>query len=48
MHEREGIRGGDDRLVLRDEVKGITRRNRRRVDIASFRRHLDSGKKNKN
>jgi hypothetical protein len=43
--ERGGIMGGNERAMLRAEARGIKRRNRWRVDIASFRRHLLRGKK---
>jgi hypothetical protein len=37
--ERDGIRGRNDRAVVRAEVKGIMRRNMWRVGRASFRCH---------
>jgi hypothetical protein len=42
--EREGIGGGNDRAMLRAEVREIGRRNTWRVDRASFRRHFDGGR----
>jgi hypothetical protein len=41
--ERESIRGANESAPLRAEVRGSTRRNMRRVGIASFRRHFDTG-----
>jgi hypothetical protein len=43
--QRESIRGGIESALLRAWVRGIRRRNRRRVGIASFRRHFDRGRK---
>jgi hypothetical protein len=43
--EREGIRGGNDRALLRAEVTGSMRRNMRRVGKTSYRRHFDRGRK---
>ena len=45
--ERESIRGAIESALLRAEVRGIRRRNRRRVGRASFRRHFDRGRKRK-
>jgi hypothetical protein len=45
--ERESIRGANESALLRAEVMGSRRRNRRRVGIASFRRHFDRGRKRK-
>jgi hypothetical protein len=45
--ERDNIRGMIESAMLRAEVKGSTRRNRRRVGRASFRRHFDRGRKRK-
>jgi hypothetical protein len=46
--EREGIRGGNDKALLRVTVRQIRRRNKWRVGRASFRRHFDKGRKRKN
>jgi hypothetical protein len=43
--ECEGIKGGNERALLRAEVMGIRRRNMWRVGRASFRRHFDRGRK---
>jgi hypothetical protein len=45
--QRESIRGGIESALVRAWVRGIRRRNRRRVGIASFRRHFDRGRKRK-
>jgi hypothetical protein len=45
--EREVIRGGNDKALLRAEVMGSMRRNLWRVDKASFRRNFDRGRKKK-
>jgi hypothetical protein len=45
--KRESIGGGIESALLRAWVKGIRRRNKRRVGIASFRRHFDRGRKRK-
>jgi hypothetical protein len=45
--EREGIMGGNDRALLRAEVRGIRRQNMWRVGIASSWRHFDKGRKKK-
>jgi hypothetical protein len=45
--ERESIRGMIESALLRAEVRGSRRRNRRRVGRASFRRHFDRGQKRK-
>jgi hypothetical protein len=45
--QRESIRGGIESALLRASVRGITRRNKRRVGRASFRRHFDRGRKRK-
>jgi hypothetical protein len=45
--ERESIRGAIESALLRTEVRGSWRRNRRRVGRASFRRHFDRGRKRK-
>ena len=45
--QRERIRGGFESALLRALVKGIRRRNMRRVGRASFRRHFDRGRKRK-
>ena len=45
--ERESIRGAIESPLLRPEVKGSRRRNRRRVGTASFRRHFKRGRKRK-
>ena len=45
--ERESIRGGIESALLRAGVRGIRRRNRRRVGRANFRRHFDRGRKRK-
>jgi hypothetical protein len=43
----ESIRGGIESALLRAWVKGIMRRNMRRVGRANFRRHFDIGRKRK-
>jgi hypothetical protein len=43
--ERESIRGANESALLRAEVKGSRRQNMRRVGRASFRRHFDTGRK---
>jgi hypothetical protein len=45
--QRERIRGGFESAMLRAWVKGIKRRNMRRVSRASFRRHFDRGRNRK-
>jgi hypothetical protein len=45
--ERESIRGANESAMLRAEVKGSKRRNRRRVGRASFRRYFERGRKRK-
>jgi hypothetical protein len=45
--QRESIRGMIERAMLRAWVRGIRRRNMRRVDRANFRRHFDRGRKRK-
>jgi hypothetical protein len=39
--ERESIMGANESALLRAEVRGSRRQNRRRVGRASFRRHFD-------
>jgi hypothetical protein len=49
LHDkREGIRGGNNRALLRAEVREIMRRNMWRIGRASFLRHFDRGRKRKN
>jgi hypothetical protein len=45
--ERESIRGAIETALLRAEVRGSRRRNKRRVGRACFRRHFDRGRKRK-
>jgi hypothetical protein len=45
--ERESIKGANEIVLLRAEVRGSKRRDRRRVGIASFRRNFDRGRKRK-
>jgi hypothetical protein len=45
--QRESIRSGVESALLRTWVRGIKRRNKRRVCRASCRRHFDRGRKRK-